>query len=262
MLGSDVATWRLSWPLLACLSGAPGLAMADCVADSGSARAVLMELYTSEGCSSCPPADRKLSQWKGQPEFAGRLVPLAFHVDYWDDLGWVDRFAAPRHAQRQRDLVARAGSRLIYTPQFLRNGRDWRSQGNPLEAAGADGPAGATISLGLDQSNPGKLAVSGEVRVPQRGREVDAYLAVYENNLESRVPRGENAGSTLHHDFVVRRLIGPLKPDAAGLVSLRQQLKLDSGWKPSDLGVVAFAQERASGVIVQALQRHSCDDRR
>jgi hypothetical protein len=253
---------RLTWALLGCLSGTPGLATADCLAHSGAARAVLMELYTSEGCNSCPPADRRLSQWKGQPELAGLLVPLAFHVDYWDDLGWVDRFADPRHAERQRDLAALAGSRLIYTPQFLRNGHDWRSQGSPLGNAGADGSAGATIILGLNQGNPGMLSISGEVRVPQRGREADAYLAVYENNLESRVPRGENAGSTLRHDFVVRRLIGPLKPDAAGLVSLRQQLRSDAGWKPSDLGVVAFVQERASGAIVQALQRHSCDDRR
>jgi hypothetical protein len=248
--------------MLGCLFGIPGLANADCQARTGAARAVLVELYTSEGCNSCPPADRRLSQWKGQPELAGRLVPLAFHVDYWDDLGWVDRFANPRHAERQRDMAARAGSRLIYTPQFLRNGRDWRSQGSPLEHAGADGPAGATIVLGLNQADPGTLAVSGEVRLLQRGREVDAYLAVYENNLESRVPRGENAGSTLHHDFVVRRLIGPLKPDGAGLVSLTQHIRSDAGWKPSDLGVVAFVQERASGVIVQALRRHACGDRR
>jgi hypothetical protein len=187
------------------------------------------------------------------------LVPLAFHVDYWDDLGWVDRFANPRHAQRQRDMAARAGSRLIYTPQFLRNGRDWRSQASPLEHAGADGAGGAQIVLGLNQGDAGTLAVSGEIHILSRTPEAEAYIALYENNLESQVPRGENAGSTLRHDFVVRRLIGPLEPDKAGRVSLRQPLTVDAGWKPSDLGVVAFVQEKASGAIVQALQRHVCD---
>jgi hypothetical protein len=259
MLGSDMPARRLTWALLGCLSGTPGLATADCLAHSGAARAVLMELYTSEGCNSCPPADRRLSQWKGQPELAGVLVPLAFHVDYWDDLGWVDRFANPRHAQRQRDMAARAGSRLIYTPQFLRNGRDWRSQANPLEHAGADGAGGAQIVLGLNQGDAGTLAVSGEIHILSRTLEAEAYIALYENNLESQVPRGENAGNSLRHDFVVRRLIGPLEPDKSGRVSLRQPLTVDAGWKPSDLGVVAFVQEKASGAIVQALQRHVCD---
>ena len=245
--------------MLACLFGIPGLATADCLARSGAARAVLVELYTSEGCNSCPPADRRLSQWKGQPELAGRLVPLTFHVDYWDDLGWVDRFANPRHAQRQRDMAARAGSRLIYTPQFLRNGRDWRSQASPLEHGGADGAGGAQIVLGLNRGDAGTLAVSGEIHVLSRTPEAEAYIALYENNLESQVRRGENAGNTLRHDFVVRRLIGPLEPAKAGRVSLRQPLTVDAGWKLSDLGVVAFVQEKASGAIIQALQRHVCD---
>jgi hypothetical protein len=83
---------------------------------------------------------------------------------------------------------------------------------------------------------------------------------LYENNLESRVQAGENAGKVLRHDYVVRRLIGPLPPDTDGRLSLRQLIPLDPGWKRADLGVVAFVQDKTSGEIVQALQRHACPD--
>lgn len=222
---------------------------------AGAQRAVLLELYTSEGCDSCPPADRRLSQFKNQPETAGRLVPLAFHVDYWDRLGWVDRFASPRHTQRQYVMAELARSSLVYTPQFLRNGRDWRSAGSPLDGQAPTRP-GASIVLELGAPGVGMLAVSGEISVMNGTGE--AWLALYENNLESRVRAGENRGRTLRHDYVVRRLIGPLAPDREGRLALRQQIPLETEWKRADLGVVAFVQDRVSGEIMQALQRHAC----
>jgi hypothetical protein len=244
--------------LLACVAAAaaaPAAAAPACVARSGENRAVLLELYTSEGCDSCPPADRRLSQWKDQAGFAGRLVPLAFHVDYWDRLGWTDRFASPQYTQRQYTMAGLARSRSVYTPQFLRNGRDWRSAGGPLDGLG-DAPAGAAISLELGAAASGQLAVSGTISIAGTGGEV--WLALYENNLESRVLAGENGGKTLRHDYVVRRLIGPLLPDAGGRLSLRQQVALEPGWKRADLGIVAFVQDKSSGEILQALQRHAC----
>jgi hypothetical protein len=148
-----------------------------------------------------------------------------------------------------------ARSRSVYTPQFLRNGRDWRSAGGPLDGVG-DAPAGATITLELGATAGGQLAVGGTIRSPDPAREV--WLALYENNLESRVLAGENGGKVLRHDYVVRRLIGPLPPDTDGRLSLRQQIALDPGWKRADLGIVAFVQDKSSGEIVQALQRHAC----
>lgn len=238
-----------------CLAGAPTVAGAACRADTGTARHVLLELYTSEGCDSCPPADRRLSSYKDAGNADARLVPLAFHVDYWDRLGWTDRFASPQYTQRQYQMAALARSRSVYTPQFLRNGRDWRSAAGPLDGIGAT-PAGAAIALDLGAAAGGQLAVGGTISGAGPGREV--WLALYEHNLESRVLAGENGGKVLRHDYVVRRLIGPLSPDAGGRLALRQQIALEPGWKRADLGIVAFVQDKSSGEIVQALQRHAC----
>ncbi|MBK8121233.1 MAG: DUF1223 domain-containing protein [Sulfuritalea sp.] len=244
--------------MLACLScavAAEASAASACVASSGAQRAVLLELYTSEGCDSCPPADRRLSQIKGHAGYAGRVVPLAFHVDYWDRLGWADRFASPQYTQRQYAMAGLARSRLVYTPQFLRNGRDWRSAASPLDGIGETRP-GASIVLELGAPGAGPLTIGGEVSAASAAAET--YVALYENNLESQVRAGENSGKTLRHDFVVRRLIGPLVPDREGRVSLRQQIALEPAWKLADLGVVAFVQDKTTGEILQALQRHAC----
>lgn len=246
--------------LLACLSWLPradAAAAAACSASSGAQRAVLLELYTSEGCDSCPPADRRLSQFKTRADYAGRLVPLAFHVDYWDRLGWTDRFASPAYTARQYAMADLANARLVYTPQFLRNGRDWRSAGSPLDGIG-ETPAGARIALELGAPAGDRLPIDGEAQLARPAAAADVWLAVYENNLESQVRSGENAGRTLHHDYVVRRLIGPLAPDRQGRVSLRREVALESAWKRGDLGVAAFVQDRASGEILQALQRAVC----
>ncbi|MBK7768009.1 MAG: DUF1223 domain-containing protein [Sulfuritalea sp.] len=244
--------------MLACLScavAAEASAASACVASSGAQRAVLLELYTSEGCDSCPPADRRLSQIKGHAGYAGRVVPLAFHVDYWDRLGWADRFASPQYTQRQYAMAGLARSRLVYTPQFLRNGRDWRSAASPLDGIGETRP-GASIVLEIGAPGAGPLTIGGEVSAANAAAET--YVALYENNLESQVRAGENSGKTLRHDYVVRRLIGPLVPDREGRVSLRQQIALEPAWKLADLGVVAFVQDKTTGEILQALQRHAC----
>ena len=239
-----------------CMAAASPVATASaCRADTGATRNVLLELYTSEGCDSCPPADRRLSGYKDVGEYPKRLVPLAFHVDYWDRLGWTDRFASPQYTQRQYQMAALARSRSVYTPQFLRNGRDWRSAGGPLDGI-AELPAGAAITLELGAGAGGQLAVGGTIAVAGTGGEV--WLALYENYLESRVLAGENGGKVLRHDYVVRRLIGPLEPGMDGRLALRQQIVLEAGWKRADLGVVVFVQNKASGEILQALQRHAC----
>jgi len=245
----------LAW--LSAVAGAHAASALACAAQSGAQRAVLLELYTSEGCDSCPPADRRLSQFKGRADSAGRLVPLAFHVDYWDRLGWADRFASPQYTQRQQAMAGLAGSRLVYTPQFLRNGRDWRSPGSPLDGAAENRP-GAGITLELGSSPSGPWLIGGEVRLAAPGAAAEVWLALYENNLESQVRAGENSGKTLRHDYVVRRLIGPLAPDPNGRLSLRQQIALNPDWKRADLGLVVFVQDKASGEILQSLQRHAC----
>src|SRR5271170_5592196 len=88
--------------------------------------ATLVELYSSEGCSSCPPAEAWMSKLKASPNLWNDLFPVVFHVDYWDGLGWPDRFARPAYTQRQRNYAARLGQDSVYTPEFITNGREWR----------------------------------------------------------------------------------------------------------------------------------------
>jgi hypothetical protein len=232
--------------LLACALAAPAVHAATCSAVSGPLRTSLLELYTSEGCSSCPPADRWLS---ALPADSG-VVPLAFHVDYWDRLGWRDPFAQAAFSQRQR---ARNGSLgWVYTPQLMLDGEDFRAWRRGLPAR-ADTPAEASLALSLEQA-PGHLDVRAESRSasPAVLRDARLYLALTENRLSSNVTAGENARRTLHHDYVVRELAGPF---AASRASHRFTLRPD--WKAAHLGVAAFVTD-ARGATLQALARPAC----
>ncbi len=164
-----------------------------CQATAGAVAPVVVELYTSEGCSSCPPADRWLSSLKGR----GDVLALAFHVDYWDRLGWVDRFAAPDITARQYALARSAGTSSVYTPQVVANGRDWRSWPK-LPAAGSPSPVSLTL---VREGDHVRAQVGAASAGPAR---LEGYWAVLEDRHESKVRAGENAGETLRHDSVVR----------------------------------------------------------
>jgi len=170
-----------------------------CSLQSGRNKLPVVELYTSEGCSSCPPADRWLSHLKGQS-----AVVQAFHVGYWDQLGWVDRFATPAHTVRQRQVAAWNRQSSIYTPQAVLDGKDWRNWGGTLDKQAAE-PGLAQISLrqlGPDQFEATVTPVAG---APAHW---SAYWTVTENGYSSKVKAGENAGEFLQHDFVVRQYTG------------------------------------------------------
>ena len=159
----------------------------------------VIDLYTSEGCSSCPPADRWLSKLKGMP-----VVAQAFHVAYWDYIGWKDRFAAPAFTVRQREVAAENGLSGIYTPQLVRNGRHWPNWWLPNQTIDFKAPSRAVITL-----KKGEGADVFEARVtPNAGvAGWTAYWTVTEHNHSSSVKAGENAGETLKHDFVVRQYV-------------------------------------------------------
>ncbi len=185
---------RTSTFLLAAAGAAQALAAAPvCQAIAGLVPPVVVELYTSEGCSSCPPADRWLSTLKGRAD----VLTLAFHVDYWDRLGWVDRFAAPEITARQYTLARSAGSASVYTPQVVANGRDWTSWPK-LPATAAAAPVALTLVREGDRVHAQVGAARGG---PAR---LEGYWAVLEDRHESKVRAGENAGETLRHDSVVR----------------------------------------------------------
>lgn len=228
--------------------------VSTCTAQSGIQRATLLELYTSEGCDSCPPADRWLSNQKSSP-VAGLVVPLAFHVDYWDNLGWKDPFGSPENTRRQHAQAGFSGAKFVYTPQFLRDGKDWRRSGNVL---GDRRDAAASIDMELNHPKQGPWSVSAKVRTLMPNPAAEVWLAVYENNLESRVNAGENRGETLRHDFVVRQKYGPLPLAADGSLSVNQSIKVADAWKRDDLGVAIVVQDAKTGDVLQAVSRLAC----
>jgi hypothetical protein len=231
---------------LLCVLAAPAADAATCTAASGVTRTRLLELYTSEGCSSCPPADRWLSQL---PKDAS-VVPLAFHVDYWDRLGWKDPYAQAAFSQRQRTRNSSVG--WVYTPQVMLDGKDFRAwhRGRP---ARSNAPAQAGLVLTLDQS-PERIEVRADSHFASSAaaRGAELYLALYENRLRSKVTAGENAQRILHHDHVVRHLAGPLDPRRA-----QHRFALQPGWKAADLGVAAFVLD-AGGATLQAVAQGAC----
>jgi len=179
------------------LFGAGSARAADaCSAASARVVPTVVELYTSEGCNSCPPADRWLSALKSDPS----VVALAFHVDYWDRLGWKDRFGSPAFTARQAAEQATNGARFSYTPQVVIDGRD-RTDWSRARLASTSRPP-ATIDVALAQRGERFVAtVTPGAGSPQR---LAAYWAVTEQGHSTAVRAGENEGATLHHDFVVR----------------------------------------------------------
>jgi hypothetical protein len=172
----------------------------QCTASSGPLSTPVLELYTSEGCSSCPPADQWASGFKGQD-----VVVQAFHVGYWDYIGWVDRFAAPAHTARQREIAIHNRLRNIYTPQVVVNGRDWPQWGHAQSRITAARSA-ATVHIAMKRLADDQYEAT--VSPPAAGAAAPAWAAywtVTEHGHSSRVKAGENAGEFLKHDFVVRQ---------------------------------------------------------
>lgn len=194
-----------------------------CEAQSGAKPPTVVELYTSEGCSSCPPADRWLSTLTGRAD----LLPLAFHVNYWDRLGWQDRFATPATTARQHRVREVQGGRYVYTPQIVLQGQDhreWFGQSpSQLQKATRAGPQPAPT---LNISRDGKQ-VSARVGATTGAASLAGYWAVLQDGLSSVVTRGENAGETLAHDHVVS-LYQPVAPWMAAQPQ-NFQLKLPEG---------------------------------
>jgi len=241
---------------------------ASCSAKSGPQTAALVELYTSEGCDSCPPADHWLSGLKDSDAKSGRAVPLAMHVDYWDYIGWHDPYAQARFTARQRELSAINHDHTIYTPQILVAGKDFRPGwfsvgGESFDEAVARinlRTAGADIGLALT-GNSGKelrYEANAKLRNATDMRDAALYVAIIENNLTSAVAAGENKGKTLKHDFVVRDWEGPFAFNPDGNLALNRTIAMQSNWKVQDLGVTAFVQNRSTGRVLQALQLAAC----
>jgi hypothetical protein len=176
-----------------------GLSFATEVFQSGTRRVHVLELYTSEGCSSCPPADRWFSALKGDKRLWHELVPVAFHVDYWNDIGWRDRFSSHIFSDRQRRYARTKGLSTVYTPGFLLDGREWRSFfGLRRLALDKESDAGNLIVKLEQQSVQVSYHSAGHKQSP-----LVFNIALLGFNLVTRVEAGENHGKQLHHDFAV-----------------------------------------------------------
>ncbi len=185
------------------LAEEPGSRLPATTFESAKTQSSLIELFTSEGCSSCPPAEKWLSALKSSPALWKKIVPVAYHVDYWGRLGWRDRFAKPEFTSRQQRYAAAWGGDSVYTPGFVVNGKEWRSWfgGNAMPTSSTKVGV-LRISLG----NDGKLSATFVPETTQP-RALALNVALLGNDLESDVKRGENSGRKLRHDFVVLNLI-------------------------------------------------------
>jgi hypothetical protein len=216
----------------------------QCSISSGATITPVVELYTSEGCSSCPPADKWASTLKGSG-----VVVQAFHVGYWDYIGWVDRFAAPAYTQRQRDIAAKNNLRSIYTPQAVLDGKDWPRWGTKPNN---QEPAKANITLkqlGADQFEASVTPVAA-------GSNWSAYWTVTEHGHNSKVLSGENKGEFLKHDFVVRQLVqgGQYKAGDTGVQKLTFRSIAPTPGHPRQVNLVVFDDKTGKTLQAVSLQ--------
>ncbi len=188
----------------------------QCAANSGKLITPVVELYTSEGCSSCPPTDAWVSTLKDTAK-NGALVVQAFHVGYWDYIGWVDRFAAPSHTQRQRQIASFNKLSSIYTPQLVLNGEDWRGSRSTPKAAAA-----AQTDIAIKATTAAGNSFEAQINPQNPAAKWAAYWTVTEHGHASRVTAGENKGEQLQHDFVVRQYV------PVGQYSGAQTLRFDA----------------------------------
>lgn len=223
--------------LLAFLALVPACAVAE--GDTRASGPVILELFTSQGCGSCPPADRLLSKISD----GEKLVGLSFHVDYWNDLGWQDPYSLPAWTERQHAYARALGDTRVYTPELVVGGAKGMVGSNAGEIANAIAKADRPALLPL-AATWSKSAVEITVTAPANA---DVMVAIFENAKTNKVPRGENSGTTSAHKNVVRRL----ERVAAAGQKATLKVTLDEKWQ--SVGAVVFAQRSDKRIVASAL---------
>ncbi len=219
-------------------------------ATSGKTRIALLELYTSEGCSSCPPAEKLLGELEDRGLPSSTVIPMALHVDYWDYIGWKDEFAKPAHTERQRRLGKINHLNTIYTPQFVLNGKDLRPVGLIAHRLPSINQQTAEIKIELNAS----YAANNELKVrwkiePALPASSHLFLVVTESKLQTEIGAGENQGRTLNHDHVVRSINQIAAKTSTNLVSIPVAAEL----KRKNLDLIAFVED-GKGHVLQTLK--------
>lgn len=224
---------------------------------SGDTKNAIIELYTSEGCSSCPPAEAWLSQTGRLEQYPeAELIPLAFYVDYWDYLGWKDPYAHPDYSMRQKMHQINGGIRTLYTPQLILNARELRPATTLPERFAVERSLKASLQLDLrvdEQADNLQVNLKSMPLETLLSNDEGLFFVVTENNIVSRIDAGENHGRTLTHDYVVREFIGPMKIDITQDSSIDQLIEINPDWNLDEIAVVAFVQTM-KGEILQAVR--------
>ena len=221
---------------------------------------VLVELFTSEGCEDCPPADKVLEQLIVAPPAGVEVIGLGEHVDYWDQLGWRDRFSSHALTARQGLYAARFANDSIYTPQMVVDGRSEFIGSDAAAARRAIGraiaqPHGVIGMVARDDRDPKRVALQITITdLPKitRGDQADIVVAMTEDGLRTDVKRGENRGRTLTHAAVARYMATIGDATADGPSSASADITLAPDWQRDRLKVIAFVQERKSRQVLAA----------
>jgi hypothetical protein len=245
-----IANWLKVVLALGFVVGLGAFVLKPTPAPAAQRKTVVVELFTSEGCSSCPPADALLAQLEQGASANGvQIIPLGFHVDYWDSQGWRDRFSSHLYTQRQETYAARFRLNSPYTPQMVVDGQSefvGNDSGRIQQAIAQAAAQPAQVDVQLSWKIPGRLLVQAASGAGVESGEV--LLAVTEDNLSSNVGAGENQGHVLHHAAVVRdfRHLGQL---SKGQFQTELTVKAAKDWKPKDLRVTVFIQNARGGPI-------------
>src|SRR5258705_6508017 len=219
---------------------------------------VLVELFTSEGCSSCPPADALLAKLdQTQPINGAEIIVLGEHVDYWDGQGWHDRFSSHQYTERQNEYCGRLHVDSPYTPQMIVDGTDQFVGNDAAHAVRAIQHAAQTPKIKLILSKPvvdaQKVSASVSSADAAATKKADLYAALVDPKDTTEVRGGENGGRRLQHAGVVRSLqrVGKLKDLGGGPVSFTLTAPADA--KPGEMRIVVFAQESGQGPVLGAV---------
>jgi hypothetical protein len=268
---APTARWSLialtGGAVLACAIGARLLGQPAAFSQTSAASEdtpVVLELFTSEGCSSCPPADELLSRMGA---LTTGVIPLAYHVDYWDSLGWSDPFSSSQWTMRQVEYIRAMQLSGSYTPQIVINGR-WQCVGSDpngitraIAAARAAPPPGVvTVRATPPAAGSHKLNVSVSARIVRTAgdKSLVVVVAIYENGLMAKIDGGENSGHRVRYDYTVRKIIPAfeLNPAAGSALENELSVDLDPSWKLDHLGVAAFIQDETSLAIDGAVAQY------
>jgi hypothetical protein len=223
---------------------------------------VVLELFTSQGCSDCPPADALLSELGSSTK---GVIPLAYHVDYWNHLGWSDPFSSREFSQRQSDYARAMNLVEQYTPQMVVGGASQfvGSDGGKIARAiraahSTSAPGRVSLHSSLDAKSPKSLQIKLKAQLDPASTSGSyvVMVAVYENGLVTKIGAGENGGREITYDYTVRKLIPALQLAGAQAVENEVTVDLDPTWSANHLGAAAFIQNTSSLKIIGAASEY------